>query len=402
MEARPRSDFAMRVLHIMPSMDPAFGGPVAAVHVMARGLREAGVDIDIATVHPQALSKDSIEESQGGLHWRSFPVQLPGYGVSRLLGRWLREHVSEYDLVHVHGVFSFSSLIAQREARRAGVPYVVRPFGVLNRWGMERRKAWLKRLIFLWLEKPVMDCAQALHFTSEEEAADVARLQIKAPGYVIPLGLDLSPYEQLPPASLFESRFPDFSADKTVLFLSRIDVKKGLDLLLPAFKKVLSNISGVKLIIAGDGDQSLQADLKLETEKLGIADHVLWTGFLSGDVRLAAMAKATIFCLPSRSENFGMALLEAMASRLPCVSTDQVALSVEAAREDAVCMTSVDAEPVADALILLLQDERRRKELAARALEYAARHHSMAAVAGRLKTFYVQLCASRRSANSGR
>lgn len=392
----------MRVLHIMPSMDPVFGGPVAAIHVMARGLQEAGVDVDIVTVHPQARSKSSIEESRVGLHWRSFPVQLPGYGVSMPLGRWLRKHVREYDLVHVHGVFSFSSLIAQREARRADVPYVVRPFGVLNRWGMERRKAWLKRLIFQWLEKPVMDCAQALHFTSEEEAADVARLKIKAPGHVIPLGLDLSPYEQLPPARLFESCFPDFKADKTVLFLSRIDVKKGLDVLLPAFKKVLSKIGGVKLIIAGDGDQSLLADLKLEAERLGIADSILWTGFLSGDVRLAAMAKATLFCLPSRSENFGMALLEAMASGVPCVSTDQVALCVEAAREDAVCMTSVDVEPVAEALISLLQDEQRRRELAFRAREYAASHHSMAAVAGRLKTFYEQLSGARRSMKSER
>lgn len=384
----------MRILHVMPSMDPGFGGPVAAVHVMARGLLDAGVGVDIVTVHPRARFAGEFVGSLEGVKWKSFPVQLAGYGVSMPLWRWLRAHVSEYDLVHIHGVFSFASFIAQRTALRAKVPYVVRPFGVLNRWGMERRRAWLKHLLFKGLEKPVLDRAHALHFTSDDEAADVARLEIKAPGFVIPLGLDLSPYQQLPPASLFEGRFPNFKADATVLFLSRIDVKKGLDLLLPAFKSVLSKVQGVKLVIAGDGDQRLLGDLKRQAEDLGIADSILWTGFLSGDVRLAAMAHATVFCLPSRSENFGMALLEAMASGLPCVATDQVALCAEAARAGAVSMTAVEAAPVADALIELLTDEHLRRDLSEKARDYAAQNHSMAAVAGRLKKFYELLCAS--------
>jgi glycosyltransferase involved in cell wall biosynthesis len=384
----------MRILHVMPSMDPVFGGPVAAIHVMARGLLNAGMTVDIVTVHPSARSSVAFDDSREGLKWQSFPVQLAAYGVSLPLWRWLKAHVHEYDLVHIHGVFSFASLMAQRFARRAGVPYVVRPFGVLNRWGMERRKSWLKHFIFKWMEKPVIDHAHALHFTSDEEAADVARLAIKAPGFVIPLGLDLSPYQQLPPASLFEAQFPNFRADQTILFLSRIDVKKGLDLLLPAFKSVLSRIEGVKLIIAGDGDLRLMADLKRAAEELGIADSILWTGFLTGDVRLAVMAKATVFCLPSRSENFGMALLEAMAAGLPCVATDQVALSVEAARAGAVSMTPVEAVPVADALIALLEDEQLCMDLSSKAREYATQNHSMAAVAGRLKKFYELLCST--------
>ena len=384
----------MRVLHVMPSMDPTFGGPVTAIYAIARGLLEAGVSVDIVTVHSRSFSKDTCSESKDGVHWRSFPIQLPGYGISLPLKRWLQTHLHLYDLVHIHGVFSYASYMAARIARRDGVPYVVRPFGALNRWGMDRRKPMLKHFIFKWLEKPALDNTQAMHFTSDEEALDVARLKIKAPSVVIPLGLDLSPYQHLPPASRFEAMFPDFRTEKTILFLSRIDEKKGLDILLPAFKAVQSKISGVKLIIAGDGDRHLMDKLKRKAKRLAVEDSILWTGFLSGDTCLMVLAKATIFCLPSHSENFGMALLEAMAAGLPCVATDQVALSVEAAKAGAVYMTTLTVDSLADALIALLTDEMLRKDMSIKAREYAVRHHSMVTTAERLKRFYENLCIS--------
>jgi glycosyltransferase involved in cell wall biosynthesis len=390
----------MRILHVMPSMNPSFGGPVAAIHAMAHGLLNAGVGVDIVTVDGHIFSKAFVG-SKDGVQWRSFPVQFPGYGVSLPLLRWLLAHIGEYDLVHIHGVFHFASFAAAFLARRAGVPYVVRPLGILNRWGMERGRSWLKQLIFKWVEKPGLDTTNAMHFTSDEEAADVARLKIKAPGFVIPLGIDLSPYQNLPPLSLFESRFPDYEADKTILFLSRIDAKKGLDILLTAFKEVKAKVGGVKLIIAGEGDPLLMAEMKMLAEKLSIADSIMWTGFLTGRVRLKVLAKATVFCLPSHSENFGMALLEAMAGGLPCVTTDQVALSVEAAKAGAVHVTKVDAESLTEGLITLLTNEKLCEDLSEKAQKYAAEYHSMAKMAARLKKFYEQVCFSSRGRSSG-
>ena len=373
-------------------MDPSFGGPVAAIHAMARGLMDADVCVEIVTVHSRASPNVTRRESKDGVQWLSFPIQLSGYGVSLPLRRWLQAHVHEYDLVHIHGVFSYASYTAARIARGACVPCVVRPFGVLNRWGMERRNVWLKNMVFKWLEKPMLDTVQALHFTSDEEAEDVARLKIKAPGYVIPLGLDLSPYIQLPSTSPFDARFSDFRADKSILFLSRIDVKKGLDILLPAFKGVLSKHTGLKLIITGDGDPALIAELKNLAKELSIEDSILWTGFLSGRMRLKAMAKATVFCLPSHSENFGMALLEAMAAGLPCVSTDQVALGVGAAKVGAVYLTPVAVESLTEALLTILSNEQLRADLSVKAQKFAEEFHSMSVLARRLKGFYEILC----------
>lgn len=375
----------------MPSMNPVFGGPVTAIHVMASGLQQAGLNVDIATVHSCARSSITLEELKDGVRCRSFPVQMNAYGVSFQMRHWLQAHVHEYDLVHIHGVFSFTCLAAIRAAARAGVPCIVRPFGVLNRWGMERRRSWLKRLVFKWVEKPMLDGVQALHFTSIEESQDVARLGIKAPGTVIPLGLDVAPYRQLPSRSMFEDRFPICKGAKTILFLSRIDAKKGLEVLLPAFKEVLASCPAAKLVIAGDGDRSLMTGLKSKARELAVADSIVWTGFLAGEMRLAALAHALVFCLPSHSENFGMALLEAMAARLPCVATDQVALGAAAAKVGAVHITPVSPAPLAKAIIELLSDERLREELAAKAQDYAVKNHSMAVLAENLKKFYLQL-----------
>jgi glycosyltransferase involved in cell wall biosynthesis len=384
----------MRVLHVMPSMAPAYGGPVAAMHVMARGLQHAGVDVDVATVQENVVNSAGVCETwlpMFGFRQIAFPLSCRPYRVSRRLDRWLRSNLHHYDLVHVHGVFTHPSLVARRHAIHVGVPFIVRPLGILNRWGMEQRRPWLKKLFFRLLEKPSLDLASALHFTSEAEALDVSRLQISAAPFVLPLGLDLGPYEKLPPKEIFYERFAMADHGPVILFLSRIDRKKGLDLLLPAFKQVLDQLPDATLVIAGDGDPAVVEPLKQSAMSLGIHERVVWTGFVSGDLRLAAFAAATIFCLPSRSENFGMALLEAMVAGLPCVSTDQVALAAEAARDDSVDLTPLAVGPLAKALVQLLMDGRRQQFLSGQAKRYAREHHSMDAVGSALRKLYEDL-----------
>jgi glycosyltransferase involved in cell wall biosynthesis len=234
--------------------------------------------------------------------------QTEFYKVSLPLRRWLREHVADYDVVHVHAVFSFASSAACAAARAAGVPFIVRPLGVLNSWGMQNRRRWVKSLSFRWLDKPLLDAAAAIHFTSQAEADEAAELSIRARPAVIPAA----------------------SSGRNFLFLSRIDPKKGLELLLDAFATSRAGRQGWQLVVAGAGDKPYEDALKERARASGISDRVLWTGFLEGDQRLAALAACQVFVLPSSSENFGVALLEAMAVGLPCISTEGVALAREA------------------------------------------------------------------------
>lgn len=374
----------------MPSMAASYGGPAAAMPVMARGLAAAGVEVDVASID----ESPAVAAPQEGFRSFSFPVTFSPYRVSLPLARWLSRHAGDYDLIHVHAVFTFSSWAACRAAHAAGVPFVVRPLGILNRWGMENRRPLLKKLFFRLIEKPFIDHAAAIHFTSDQEAQDVARLGIRARPVIIPLGLDLSAFETLPPASLFFQRFPETAGAELVLFVSRIDVKKGLDLLLPAFREVLQSRPQTRLVIAGDGPEPLVAELKKQAAALGIQHAVLWTGFLQGELKFSALAAARVFCLPSRSENFGMALLEAMACGLPCVASDQVALAVDAAACEAICMIPCEEKAIAPALRTLLGSSERRAALGNAARAYAAERHGMPAVGRKLHDLYSQIAST--------
>lgn len=380
----------MHVLHVIPSLSPSQGGPSFALPAMARALRAEGVEVDVVTTDDDGPGRrlpigSGPVEREGYRVW-SFPKQTEFYKVSLPLARWLNRHVRDYDLVHIHAVFSFATVAAARAARRAGVPYLVRPLGVLNRWGMEQRRPWLKAASFRLLDKPLLDRAAGLHFTSVQERDEAAGLGLRAPVRVLPLGFDLAEFEVLPPASVFHAAFADTAGLPLVLYLSRLDPKKNLEGLLEAWAQVPGP---ARLVLAGAGDAAYAAGLREHAARLGLGERVLWTGRLEGELKRAALAAATLYVLPSLSENFGIALLEAMAAGLPCVSTPGVALAAEA--EDAVRVVAPEPAALATALRDLLADSEERARLGAAARELARRKYTLLAMGRELKAWYEEV-----------
>ncbi len=382
---------SVKVLHVIPSLSPRYGGPSTVLPIMARALVAEGVEIDVATIDDGDLGVSSyatLDFQPGGYRRIAFALQAKSCRIALSLGSWLQNHVSNYDVVHIHAVFTYSTLAACRAARRNKVPYIVRPLGILNSWGMENRRRRLKKIWFRLLEKPLLDQAAGIHYTSTQERDDAARLHIKSPAYVLPLALDLGEFHEMPPATSFLARFPQLQEKKILLYLSRIHPKKGFDLLFPAFAELLLRFPDVRLVIGGDGDATFIQSLHLEAKRLQIESAIIWAGFMDSEVRLEALAAADVFCLPSWSENFGVALLEAMAASLPCVATDQVALAVDAASEQAVKMIQCDAEELQTALFELLNDADLRRALGERGARYAQDHHGMSSAAKRLRALY--------------
>ena len=375
-----------------------------ALPMMARALVARGLQVDVATTDddgPGRRLKDigqGVPLEQEGFRVFYFSKQTEFYKASLPLAAWLLRHVADYDVVHIHAVFSFSTLAAGLACQMRGVPYVVRPLGVLNSWGMQNRRRWIKSLSFRLLDKPVLDRAAAMHYTSQQEAEDAVRLGIRARAEVIPLGIDLEPFQFLPSPELFASRFPVTKGRPIILFLSRLDPKKNVELLLEGMTRLRSTESdpirpdptrsNPILVVAGSGDPEYVAELEVRASNLGLENAVLWTGHLDGDMKLSALAACDIFVLPSRSENFGIALLEAMAAGRACLSTAGVALAVEAAVAGAVRICEPTPEGLCAALLELLASAQDRERLGRASSALAVKEYSSQSMAGRMEAYY--------------
>jgi glycosyltransferase involved in cell wall biosynthesis len=223
-------------------------------------------------------------------------------------------NVSSFDIVHIHAVYLWTGVAAARAAVRAGVPYVISPRGMLVP-ELIRGKSYIAKSAWLQLmERRGFGRASAIHFTSPLEGEDAKRVGLPLPApVVIPNGIDL------------ESRPDVLRDDHTLLFLGRVNWKKGLDRMI----ELLPSLPGVRFIVAGNDEEGLTPRLRALAEKLGVAERVDFVGPVYGDAKNELFASAALFVLPSRSENFGNAVLEALAMETPVVLSPEVGLAEE-------------------------------------------------------------------------
>lgn len=336
---------------------------------MSHASKIAGVDGTIATTddngrgeHFEVPIGKLVSSNEVQIQMIYFRKNTEFYKVSWGLRTWLRRHVLEFDVVHIHALFSFSSTAAASAAQRAGVPYIVRPLGVLNRWGVENRRRMVKQLSLRFIEIPLLRSAAAIHYTAEveREEAILSVPELKhVRSAIIPIPVEL------PEQSASGSGDSEVSqaTNPIILYLSRLDPKKGIELLLEAFRDVVDGVPLATLVIAGSGEAEYVQALRAKAEALGIANKTKWVGFVGGNEKAELLKSATVFVLPSYSENFGIAAAEAMAAGIPTVLTDGVALGKTAAAAEAVIVVSTEAAKIAHAIELLLTSPSLRQKI---------------------------------------
>lgn len=294
------------ILQVVGSISRLGGGPAYTVRRLSQELTGLGVD-----VHAVA-QRDRFADVDAG-QWGPVPVTLIGglppwaWGYS---WGWIRELERRRPaLVHVHGLWMHYTYAAWRWARSREVPMAVSPRGMLEPWALGYRR-W-KKLPgwWFWQEKAVAGAA-ILHCTSEAEARKLRRIGISNPVAVVPNGVDL------PDLRPGDGRR---NGCRSVVFVSRIHPIKGLPLLLEAWARLRP--AGWRLIIAGPDECGHEDELRVQARKLGIADSVEFRGPVYGKNKWELLSSADLFVLPSYSENFGVAMAEALACAVPVIAT---------------------------------------------------------------------------------
>ena len=380
----------MRVLHVIPSLSPRHGGPTFAVRGMARAAAALGIDVTVAATTADGAGELDVPLEQplveDGVRYFYFRRQRPrGWSLSLPLAAWIRRSVGHYDVLHVHSLFSFPTLVAADAARRANVPYVLRPLGSLDPWSLDRGR-WKKRLYISLVERRNLERAAAVHATSERERQAIRRWSPGISPAVLPIGIDTC----TPAACGGNAHAPRHPI--RFLFLSRLHEKKGLDTLFDALSRLVD--VDWHLDVAGDGDPRYVAGLKEQVDRRGYAPRVAFRGFVTGSDKQTLLEQADIFVLPSRDENFGLAVAEAMAAGLPVVVSTDVAIADDIVAHGAGVAVSQDASELADALDRLTRNEGLRRRMSDRASTFAREVFSWTVIAPQLVALYERVCAS--------
>jgi len=319
----------VRVLHVIPSVSARHGGPTRAMRTIAQALVHAGSEVTVLSTDNDGDGRRFSREATPrwpSVDLRVLPQTTQFYTTSWRACAWMLRDVSRYDCVHVHALFSFLPVAAALVARFKGVPYIVRPLGTLARYGLRVRRPLLKSLSLALVERPLLRRASAVHCTSEAEAADVLAVCPTARVAVIPLAVE---------DEYFAVRRVDHAEARTVLYMSRLDPKKNLEVLIDAMARLRETQPTLRLLIAGAGSDDYVVTLRARAQRLAVEPHLQWLGHVEGEHKMAALAQASLFLLPSHSENFGIAVAEALASGLPCLVSPGVALSADIQRAGA-------------------------------------------------------------------
>ncbi len=372
-----------------------------AVETMTRGLAQAGVEAHVLTTNDDGAGLLDVPLGvpvvrDGVTHW-FLPRQTQFYKFSLPLALWLTQHVRDYDVAHTHALFTFSTMPGALFAARARVPYIVRPLGTLNRFGMMRHHRRIKQVSYPLIERRILEGAAVIHYTSEQERREASEFHLSTRNVVLPLGVPFDESTQGTDGWLAEHA-PQLVDKAVILFLGRLDPIKGLDLLLEALATVKRTNANVALVIAGEGGASYVVGLKARASSLGISEDVLWVGQLGKTDKQGWLHAAKLLVLPSYSENFGIVVIEAMAAGLPVVVSERVGVSAWVSDSQAGLVTPYDADSLANAITKLCGDMTLRTEMGQNGRRLARETFSVEATTKALVELYAEINATKNVA----
>ena len=310
----------LRVCQVVANINRDVGGPAVTVPRLSEALTKEDVACVLFTLNYKQLGPQT--EGMGyeliSITGNYFTRQMRGWNPT--LNRRMRKESKKANIIHNHGLWMFPNLYARQAAISNRIPLVISPRGMLEGWSLGRSR--IKKFMTWGLfERANLRTAALFHATSEMEALSLRKLGLQQPIAIIPNGVEIPDREANPDRQSLEGKHPELAGKRWLLFLSRIHPKKGVSELLRVWRDTECDFPQWQLIVAGPDLEGYEPDMRREALNSKIANRVTFAGMLSGSERKAAFANADVFVLPTHSENFGIAIAEALAFGLPVITT---------------------------------------------------------------------------------
>ena len=372
----------LRVLHVLPSLDPETGGPARSVPALCLALHKAGISTTLFTFGTGQTDTWAYPYELVRFRPLSHTRQVPTLAYLRAL----RETAPKFDLVHLHSLWNTAITASASVCRRVSVPYLISPRGTLQRTSLSRRAA-LKRLYAAICENRTIRHARGLHFLTAEEAAESLPLIPKGmPTQVVPNGID--PASLVVPRGNFRRAFPQLGTAPFLLFVGRLHPIKNLALQAQVCELLFPTFPTLKWVLIGPDDGEWAA-LAAWAAAHGYSDRILWTGLQPHARVVEALVDANLLLMTSHTEAQPMALTEALGAGTPVVMTQGMGFSAPAAA-GAAFAAEPTAVALAEAVRGLLASPGEAAKLGESARRYALNHFSWPSVAASMQNFYAE------------
>jgi glycosyltransferase involved in cell wall biosynthesis len=308
----------IRLLNVVAHIDPKFGGISSSLPDYCLSLYDTGEVVpSILALCEGGESAPSISDAVA-VH--TLPLGRAKWLTSASLRQSMSSRIAQADVVHIHGLWQEHSQFAARACQQLQKPYIVSAHGMLDTWAL-RNKGLKKAVYGKLIEYPNLRRASRLRALTSAEESDYQGLGMQVPIDTIPNGVKPAPATH-DPRPLF-NRFPQLEGRPFLLFLGRVHFKKGLDILVSAWRNVIQQYPDARLLIAGPDSENTLPQVKADIARFGLENSVVLGGFFDKELKWSSLGQASAFVLPSYSEGFSMASLEAMSAGCPVILSHQ-------------------------------------------------------------------------------
>ncbi len=374
----------MTVVHVTSWLSRNGGGIPPVIWALARESNRSGIKTSVVGLMDEWVKDDC---KNGEVEFTAGKIIGPkALGFSPKLKKQLQARIQPQGIVHSHGLWMYPGLAARKVSLKNDCRLVISPHGMLEPWALNH-STWKKKLAEQLFESENFRKANCLHALCEAEALNFRRYGLKNPIAVIPNGVDFEDFQRQP-SGIIEEKFPGTKGRRRILFLSRLHSKKGLENLLQAWRKITADFKDWQLLITGSGDAAYVEGLKTRERDLISNQSVIFTGPLYGEDKKQILAASDIFVLPSFSEGFSMAILEATAAGLPVLLTSECNFP-ELAKANAAVEIPATVAGIETGLRQLLElPEEQRKAMGRRGQELVKKFYTWPAIAGQMRRLY--------------